>query len=300
MHYLRLLHLCLIPASAFAIPALLSPEAAAQVVIRYGPGEKPMVFAVVRGRSEACEPTCPEWISAEGMITDDSPAALREVLDGIGDRNLPLILSSAGGSIDAAIEMGRMIRERGLGIVVGRTADWACAPADPDCRPQDGLYRAEAQPEGFCHSACTIMFAGGVERRAESQARLGVHMPYRMRTTEQKIYENRYKIVDGKKVRTKGKRLKKRIIRETMAPVSEEELETIAGYFVEMGVEPDIIDLFRSTPSSDMLILPDYEKHRFKLVTDRHGIEALAAPGRCTGDRPAPNCVTREGAEARP
>lgn len=277
-----------------------SPAAAEPDPARLAQIQGPMVFALVRGRSEACEPTCPEWISAEGTITDNSPVAFRKILERIGGRKLPVIVSSAGGSIKAALELGELIRQKGLRTIAGQTDMWNCVPSDPECRPADGLYRGEASSSGFCHSACTIMFAGGLERRAAQYARLAVHMPYTLEKSVQNVYERKYKIVNGKKVRAKGKRMKKRIIRDTIKPISARELDQIGDYFGRMGVSRAIIEMYRSTPPQDMRMLLQYEIRELNLVTDRGGVEALVAPGVCLGEWRALSCVTRKGARVSP
>ena len=42
--------------------------------------EPPMRFDIIRLSSTACEPLCPEWISADGELTDQSPAKLTKLL----------------------------------------------------------------------------------------------------------------------------------------------------------------------------------------------------------------------------
>ena len=64
--------------------------------------DAPMRFVVVRSDAPGCEPTCPEWISAEGAITAKSPALLKAALKTLGRRNLPIVVNSPGGDVDAA------------------------------------------------------------------------------------------------------------------------------------------------------------------------------------------------------
>ncbi len=78
-----------------------------------------MVFAHVRSSEAGCEPTCAEWISAEGRIVGDSAAKLKTAIEKIGKRKLPIVIYSPGGDVTAAIAMGRLIRQRGLDIAVG-------------------------------------------------------------------------------------------------------------------------------------------------------------------------------------
>jgi hypothetical protein len=60
-----------------------------------------------------------------------------------------VVLHSPGGSVIDALDMGRLIRKKGFATEV-----------------EDGRY---------CASSCPLVFAGGVERRAEAKAAIGVH-----------------------------------------------------------------------------------------------------------------------------
>jgi hypothetical protein len=51
-----------------------------------------MQFAIVRSNAPECEPTCPECISAEGMIGTATPALFKRVLKILGGRKLPIIV----------------------------------------------------------------------------------------------------------------------------------------------------------------------------------------------------------------
>ena len=80
-----------------------------------------MAFVVVRSGEPGCEPTCPEWISAEGGIAANTPAQLKKLLKTLGGRKLPIVVSSPGGDVDAALALGRMIRQYKLDVAVGKT-----------------------------------------------------------------------------------------------------------------------------------------------------------------------------------
>ncbi|TIP63717.1 MAG: hypothetical protein E5X63_47215, partial [Mesorhizobium sp.] len=72
---------------AYAKPAPATPVEP-QTAQRTDVGD--MRFVLVRGRSFLCDPNCPEWISAEGTISAQTPERLRQLLDTIGDRRLPV------------------------------------------------------------------------------------------------------------------------------------------------------------------------------------------------------------------
>nr|WP_319944173.1 hypothetical protein [Mesorhizobium sp. AR10] len=164
------------PANAVAVEAKASPDTPleAETVQRDGGGD--MHFALVRGRSFLCDPDCPEWISAEGMITAQTPERLRQLLDTIGDRQLPVVIDSPGGDLLGALAAGRLIRERKLDVAVARTDFMGCEPEKPGCTPQDGVYVGLTNNAvGVCEAACPIMLAAGVRRLVGPHARLSVH-----------------------------------------------------------------------------------------------------------------------------
>src|SRR5262249_31946505 len=134
-----------------------------------------MRFVVVRSSDPACEPTCPEWISAEGTITRTTPDRLRLLLDKIGDRRLPIVISSPGGDLPGAMAAGKLIRERGLDVAVARTRFAGCTPASDGCA-DDGLFvGAAVDAEGECGFACPMMLAGGTSRFVGPHARVTIH-----------------------------------------------------------------------------------------------------------------------------
>jgi hypothetical protein len=138
----------------------------------------PMRLVVVRGSSPLCDPNCPEWISAEGVITGRTPKLLAELLQTIGDRRLPIIISSSGGDVYGAAAAGRLIRKHQLDTAVGKTRFINCAPEDPNCSAEGGMYVGAAIAYwGECDEECTLMLAGGVRRFAGPWAKVFVRAP---------------------------------------------------------------------------------------------------------------------------
>ncbi len=95
-----------------------------------------MRFVVVRSNAPGCEPTCPEWISAEGTIEAGTPALFKRTLKTLGGRKLPIVVNSPGGNVDAALTLGRMIRKNKLDIAVGKTWFVGCWPEDEGLQGQ--------------------------------------------------------------------------------------------------------------------------------------------------------------------
>ncbi len=175
-------------------------------------GEKkaapPMSFILVR--SLLCQENCPEWISAEGRITSDTPARLRKMLKKIGGRKLPVVFRSEGGDVDAAYAMGRMIRKAGLETAVGGTRLKVCPVGDTRCEAaiaKDGSSGGYTYSAGaYCFSACPLALAGGVSRVSSQWAFIGVHQITTVYNKVRVSYRIEYKIENGKKKESPARR----------------------------------------------------------------------------------------------
>src|SRR4026207_2379666 len=100
----------LAPASAtFPADAATRKEKAAEP--EHFAFDLPMRVVIVRNNVGKCEPLCPQWISAEGQITANTPSVFNKALAAPGDQNLPVIISSPGGDVEAALAIGEIIRK---------------------------------------------------------------------------------------------------------------------------------------------------------------------------------------------
>jgi len=90
-------------------------------------------------------------IVVEGDLVDGDQGKLQSAMAGL--RRAVVVLSSDGGNLIAGIEMGKLIRLRGLSTLV---------------------MRGDA-----CTSACALAWLGGVQRIADRGARIGFHAAYR-------------------------------------------------------------------------------------------------------------------------
>lgn len=165
------------PANAVTTEARANPVTPVEPeTVKQESGGGDMRFALVRGRSFLCDPDCPEWISAEGTITLGTPERLRQLLDTVGDRRLPVVISSPGGDVLGALATGRLIRERKLDVAVAGTDFVGCVPEEANCKAEGGVYVGLTNDAvGACDSACAMVLAGGVRRLVGPQARLSVH-----------------------------------------------------------------------------------------------------------------------------
>ncbi|MGA7195842.1 MAG: hypothetical protein WBY97_02050, partial [Roseiarcus sp.] len=134
-----------------------SPDALADLRLPPRPrGDPPMRIVRVMSSDPVCAPNCPEWISAEGQIMPGTAAAFRKAILDLGGRRLPVLISSHGGSLGAALQMGELIRERRLAVAVARTLIADCPRRTPVCPPP----RGEAITGGaVCASACPLILA---------------------------------------------------------------------------------------------------------------------------------------------
>lgn len=123
-------------------------------------------------------------------------------------RAVGLIINSPGGSVSEARTLGRYLRANGLRAAVDQA----------------------------CLSACIDVLAGGAERFATADAKLGVH---------QSVVPRRYSSHEG------GQRY-----------VAESFL-----YLDEMGIDPDVAIAAASIPNDHLLVIPIGDALRTRLIT---------------------------------
>jgi len=125
---------------------------------------KPMTFewGTVYGDKQA--------IFADGDFTIDTPAALNAFLKrSVYTPDTVVYLNSLGGDLGAGMEVGKIIREAHLNTGVARnTRD----PAQANTIDLDAFSRVYP---GYCVSACSLAFLGGVSREVKAGATYAVH-----------------------------------------------------------------------------------------------------------------------------
>lgn len=140
----------------------------------YAP-DRPMTFQVVRNSSPECEPTCPEWIIAAGSIEPETPASFRKLLKTLGSRQLPIVFASNGGDRPAALEIGRIIRERKLMTAIGFANIIKCQAKPSVCRKKQFVVGTPRFKGINCISACPYLFGGGAIRLNAPGNVVGLH-----------------------------------------------------------------------------------------------------------------------------
>ena len=256
----------------------------------------PMKFVIVRSSTPFCEPHCPEFIWARGAIEVGTPAAFKKILKRIGNKRLPIVISSPGGSVDAAYKVGRMIRERKLDVRVGSAYLTACPAAQPHCEAQQtktGIYSGViVDYDVYCNSACPLILAGGVRRLAGPTTYVGVHQITTTYSREKFRYREKYKIVKGKKrVIEKKVVSRKKVDSYQTTKLYKSSERAFIAYLKEMGVAKSYFTAAQATPAKDMRRLGRAEMIGMNLTTGDEPAVIFAKAGLCQAGRPAENCV---------
>jgi hypothetical protein len=144
----------------------------------------PMAFFVVKGAPDSCGAGCDQWIAADGHIDPDAAQRLRQLFQKIGKSKLPIYFNSPGGDLHQAIEIGRMLRARGMTAGVARTLAAKCVPlrSVEECATS---IRSHPETEAVlwtdnarCLSACPLALIGAPTREIAPDALLGVHSTF--------------------------------------------------------------------------------------------------------------------------
>lgn len=276
----------------FAAVVLAVPVARAQEQSQDIP---PMRFAVVRSNAPGCEPNCPEWISAEGTIEADTPSLFKRTLKALKGRQLPVVVNSPGGNVDAAVTLGQMIRKNKLDIAVGTTVFYGCEPQMKNCQDNKGRgadYLGMAEDNGaMCNSACPLMFSGGIRRVVGDFAYLGVHQITTTYQREKLLYRTTYRIVNGRK-----KIISTRIVSRKNAgsyktyEMSKAVEKKLSAYLKGMGIGDGVLLTMRNTPATEIHQLVLQNMLRMNLVTSLDTVELFTASAICKADPMPANC----------
>lgn len=261
-------------------------------------GGTPMQFLLVHGEMGQCraDNACPDWISAEGQIMADTPRKLQKVLKQVGNRKLPIVVSSPGGDVKAAMEMARIIRKQKLSIAVGRTRSRACPYAEPICSAaftQDGSITGQPFSDGaICFSACPLFFAGGVQRVSSPFALLGVHQ---ITTTYSEVrvqYRTEYEMVDGKrKVISKKEIGRKFVGKYDTTKLDKAQRARLVGFLDKMGIDRGLVDLMLGTDPNGIHLISQTDALRLRLTTELADADALVSARNCKENQSISDCA---------
>lgn len=246
---------------AFGWALIVSHAEARPKAPDFGP---PMRVLIVRGAGPECPTKCPEWISLEGAIVKETPALFRKALEQVGARKPQVLISSGGGMVDAAMEMGRLLRAKGLDVSVARTL--VQPPAEntaPRKTPQSAITVVEGGSPSvsgaYCASACPLLLAAGKARHVALYARVGLHkmvIPEHDETQHVRYFKTRTLMlgdqVISKETRVVGEQdVVTHIGRHS---TSEKDYRKVAAYLDEMGLPSAKVVAFMHKASPDGMV----------------------------------------------
>jgi hypothetical protein len=146
---------------ASAICIFLPAMTAAVSAPAYGANVQEELKAPMQFTWVVCEPNCPGWIGAVGVITGESPKNFEEFARGRDLDGATVVLDSDGGSVNDAITLGRRWRQIGLRTTVGSVTAMG--------------ERASVEPRAWCESMCVFLLLSGKVRYVPEQAHVRVH-----------------------------------------------------------------------------------------------------------------------------
>jgi hypothetical protein len=256
----------------------------------------PMRVVIVRNSSAKCEPSCPQWIDAEGEITTATPQAFRKVFKQMGKSKLPIVIRSPGGSIEAALQIGKMLRERDLTIAVGYTRFTSCSPADSKCKlptENKGIYNGTIEEvQAFCNSACPMLMAGGTTRLASYLTSVGVHQPKTTWTRQNLRYREFYRIVKGKKKVISRTLIARINLKDKVSFGLNPKLrKSLSSYYTSMGIDLAILDETEKAKFDDMNFLSQVQTDTLHIRTSPQRALYLASTSLCGTTPTSAVCV---------
>lgn len=275
--------LAAVPAAAGAMKTASAPPPAGPSAPKT-PADDAMRVVLVKASQSDCATDCREWISAEGTIVSGTTQAFDNVLQAIGDRKVPVFISSPGGDVDAALTIGRMLRDRHVVVAVAKTTFSGCAPTDKVCGKEREVadYRGTAATKGVeCASSCVIVLASGDKRFVAPDAKVGVHQISTVMFENISSYKfSKYDVSDSI-IQVERELVSERLIpraRMQVANTSNVYREQMIPYFDEMGVSNKIVALMQKTDPAHVHWMTAKELLDTKLVTNAAPIDAVFAP----------------------
>jgi hypothetical protein len=209
----------------------------------------------LEGPADSCRDHCRAWISATGVITEDTVHDFDRFAKKKDVRGATLVLDSEGGSVLGALALGRAIRQRDMTTTVGRTVAAGTGP--------DGKPRAILSPDANCESMCAFLLLAGVRRFVPPQARVLVHQIWLGNKAKHAL-----------DVSYSAQELR----------IVQRDIGSLARYTVEMGGDIDLLETALQVPPWEpMHMLTAEELRRMRLVT----VDSLFEP-----DKAAPAVAT--------
>jgi hypothetical protein len=242
-----------------------------------------MRVVVVTDSRTGCEPSCAQWIAAHGEITNDTPAQFQRVFKALGQKKLPVFISSPGGSVPAALAIGREIRKRGLDVAVERTVFQKCEQTSTPCDLRALKDAAKGRPEPIgaqCASACVFVLAAGTERLVPVYGFVGVHQHHAFLTMQKvlRTYQVQQKVENWRLVEQRKLIAEKQLSSTTVE--KDPDYAPVRAYFTDMGINTAaIMPLLLSASHNDIHRMTPDERRATRLVTRAAAGDALWPTG---------------------
>ena len=177
------------------------------------------------------------WISAEGEITADTPAAFERFLANASVwKNQRIAISSPGGNVLAGMKLGAIIRQRQFQTAVARSVK------------KDGTISSLVP--GECASSCVFALAGGVERSVVAPSRVGVHQ---ISIDYKGLYKSSVVSVENL---------------DLSFATSQTLMGLTISHFLEMGIDPSIVPMMTTKGPTEIKWLSDSELASTKIHYD--------------------------------
>jgi hypothetical protein len=255
--------------------------------------DKAMHFAVAVSDDPACKPLCPRWIAAQGQITPGTATRFRNFLRSVKDRDLPLVVNSGGGSVNDAIAMGRLARQRGMKVAVGTTGFVGCVPGRKGCSKPSAPSPGKANSfRAYCFSACPMVLAGGVQRLSGIGTSVGVHQVITEERMKKETYRITYRIVKGKKKILSRKLISSKIVsRGTTTKLSPSLRKRIVGYYTSMGIDPAFFEAGLETSPKDIYLFDPQKLAALKVITGTLDARTWTKASTCQMSAPPSHCL---------
>ncbi len=204
----------------FGLCALIMALGATQAAGVPAPPARPFLVRV----NGPCPKKC-QWIAVQGAIDKTTLEGFNALVATLDGAKPPVFFNSVGGDVAAAVLMGERIRALGLDTAIAATRvhpkDVGILGESPKDAPRGDVVISQ---RGFCASACSFAFAGGVRRYAPLETSLGLHqMLQPEQDVKQKVavIEQRTVTVDGRVVaapRLVGTKIVERHLRKGAPP----------------------------------------------------------------------------------
>ncbi len=235
----------------------------------------PMRVFIVHDIGSPCASACTDWIAAEGDIIESTPAEFKRVFKALGERKLPILIHSGGGSVNAAMIIGRLIRARKLDVFVAKPLLSPCQPGSKFCGAKgqhlDGSPGMADGQQAYCASACALILAAGTRRYVPFLGNVGVHQIWQFRTLTRvkRLYRITRRMVRGVPVEVSRKLISEKTLSSKLlqGEAKDKDYKPNMAFLTEMGIDGSILPLMLSTPHTDIRWLTKAELDATHMVT---------------------------------